>query len=302
MLIEPLTDEQLNTVYSEILSPLAWDLGHIANFEELWLVQRVGGREPLDGELGRLYDAIQNPRKTRNELPLLRNEALRSYMDQVRARTLGVLDGVELDGDDPLLADGFVYEMLIAHEHQHNETMLQLLQLVPGYPRPGREPGVAAEPVAAGPEMVELEGGAVEVGAGPAGFAYDNERPRHEVELRPYAIDRAPVTNDAFAGYVSETGAEPPMFWERDAERLARLALRPPRAHRWAAPGHARELGRRRPSYAAWAGKRLADGVRVGGTRRPVPTSTAPTSTGSRTDPRLPAPMPTEHPTPARCR
>ena len=44
LLVEQLSDEQLNTVYSPILSPLAWDLGHIANFEELWLVQT--GRRP----------------------------------------------------------------------------------------------------------------------------------------------------------------------------------------------------------------------------------------------------------------
>jgi len=43
-LIRPLGDELLNRTYSELLSPLAWDLGHIANFEELWLVQTVGGR------------------------------------------------------------------------------------------------------------------------------------------------------------------------------------------------------------------------------------------------------------------
>ena len=72
LLLEPLDDGQLNRVYSEILSPLAWDLGHIANFEELWLVQTIGGREPMHGELGRFYDAIENPRKTRGQLPILR--------------------------------------------------------------------------------------------------------------------------------------------------------------------------------------------------------------------------------------
>ena len=96
-MIEPLADEQLNRVYSPILSPLAWDLGHIANFEELWLVQRVGRREPLRGELGRFYDAIENPRKVRNELPILRGDELRAYMDQVRERTLEVLAEVDLD-------------------------------------------------------------------------------------------------------------------------------------------------------------------------------------------------------------
>lgn len=76
MLVEGLSEEQLNTVYSPLLSPLAWDLGHIASFEELWLVQEAGGREPMDGELGRLYDAIENPRATRNELPILRGDEL----------------------------------------------------------------------------------------------------------------------------------------------------------------------------------------------------------------------------------
>ena len=97
-------------------------------------MQTVGRREPLHGELGRFYDAIENPRATRGELPILRGDELRSYLDEVRERALEVLDGVELESaEDPLLAGGFVYEMLIAHEHQHNETMLQLIQMVEGY-------------------------------------------------------------------------------------------------------------------------------------------------------------------------
>jgi iron(II)-dependent oxidoreductase len=257
MLVEPLSEEQLNTVYSEILSPLAWDLGHIANFEELWLVQRVGGREPLDGELGRFYDAIENPRRIRNELPLLRGEQLRGYMEEVRERTLEVLATADLDdGSEPLLAGGFVYEMLIAHEHQHNETMLQLLQLVDGYPRPGREGSVACEPVSEGPEMVEVGGGAHEIGAPPGGFAYDNERPRHEVEVEPLLIDRTPVTNGAFAAYVEEAGAEPPMFWERDGSGWidTRFGLREPIDP---ALPVTHVSWSQAADYAAWAGKRL---------------------------------------------
>ncbi len=257
LLVEPLADEQLNTVYSPILSPLAWDLGHIANFEELWLVQRVGDREPMDGELGRFYDAIENPRKTRNELPILRGDDLRSYMEGVRERTLEVLDSAELhDTDDPLLREGFIYEMLLAHEHQHNETMLQLLQMVDGY-APVRVDGtVAGEPVADGPEMVLVEAGTHAIGAGPEGFAYDNERPAHEVELGAFEIDRAPVTNAAFAEFVADTGAEEPMYWERDGDGWVTTTF-----------GHRRSLDPARPvvhvdwhqadAFARWAGKRL---------------------------------------------
>ncbi len=256
-MIEPLADSQLNTVYSPILSPLAWDLGHIANFEELWLVQRVGGREPMRGELGSFYDAIENPRKVRNELPILRGEELRTYMDEVRARTLDVLGSVELAGTgDPLIDDGYIYEMLLAHEHQHNETMLQLLQMVEGY-APARIDGtVAGEPVADGPEMVRVEAGTHRIGAEDEGFAYDNERPRHAVELSGFEIDRTPVTNAAFAEFVADTGGEPPMYWEREGDGWVTTTF-----------GHRRALVGDRPvvhvswhqadAFAGWAGKRL---------------------------------------------
>ncbi|HYH61792.1 MAG TPA: DinB family protein, partial [Solirubrobacterales bacterium] len=213
-MVEPLTDDQLNTVYSDILSPLAWDLGHIANFEELWLVQTISGREPMDGELGKFYDAIENPRATRNELPILRGDELRAYMEGVRERTLEVLDEVELeDTDDPLLRDGFVYELILAHELQHSETMLQLLQMVDRY-----EPVEKAdehERSARGqtPHTLLIDGGEYEIGAGDSGFAYDNERPRHTVELEPFEIDSAPVTNAAWVEFMNDTGAEPPLYW-----------------------------------------------------------------------------------------
>jgi gamma-glutamyl hercynylcysteine S-oxide synthase len=219
LLVEPLSDEQLNTVFSELLSPLAWDLGHIANFEELWLVQHVGDREPMRGELGRFYDAIENPRKIRNALPILRGEELRAYMGEVRERTLDVLEGVELeDTEDELMSDGFVYEMILAHEHQHNETMLQLLQMVDGYEPVRVDGSVAGEGVSVGPETVSVPAGRYEIGTPEGRFAYDNERPVDEVELAAFEIDRAPVTNAAFVEFVADTGAEPPMYWERDGE------------------------------------------------------------------------------------
>ena len=107
-------------------------------------MQTVGRRDPLHGELGRLYDAIESPRTIRGKLPILRGAELRSYLDEVRERALEVLDRLELESaEDPLLAEGFVYEMLIAHEHQHHETMLQLLQMVDGY-EPARVDGTVA--------------------------------------------------------------------------------------------------------------------------------------------------------------
>jgi gamma-glutamyl hercynylcysteine S-oxide synthase len=267
-LIEPLDDAQLNRVYSPILSPLAWDLGHIANFEELWLVRTIADREPLHGELGNFYDAIENPRRTRGELPILRDAELRSYMSEVRERTLEVLDGVEIsaDAEDPLLRGGFVYEMLLAHEHQHNETMLQLLQLVDGYEPPRRYADaiarVAESAATGGPEMIRVEAGQYEIGAPERGFAYDNERRRHAIELPAFEIDRAPVTNAAFLAFVEDTGSEPPLYYERDGGgwvstamgRGAPIAPEHPVVHvSWEqASAFARWSGKRLPSEQEW--------------------------------------------------
>lgn len=256
-LLEPLDDEQLNRVYSPILSPLAWDLGHIANFEELWLVQTIGGREPLHGELGRFYDAIENPRVSRGELPILRDAELRAYLDEVRERALEVLENVELgpDQEDRLLREGFVYELLLAHELQHQETMLQLLQLVAGYELP-LPIGTAAVAVA-GPETIAVAAGTHEVGAPERGFAYDNERPRHAVALAAFEIDRTPVTNAAYAEFVAATGAEPPEYWRRDGEGgWIDTAMGGQEAP---APGHpvVHVSWHQAEAFARWAGKRL---------------------------------------------
>jgi iron(II)-dependent oxidoreductase len=259
-LIAPVGDELLNRVFSPLLSPLAWDLGHIANFEELWLVQTIGGRPPLHGDLGVYYDAIENPRRERGELPILHDAELRGYMSEVRERTLEVLDGVDVGpgASDRLLREGFVYEMLAAHELQHQETMLQLLQMLDVPYRPAE-----ADPEAFGPAPVTGEGGTIRVEAGAhgigapdRGFAYDNERPGHTVELAAFEIDRTPVTNAAYIAYMDETDAEPPMCWERDGDGWARTAM-----------GVTVPVDPARPvvhvswdeaaAFARWAGKRL---------------------------------------------
>jgi iron(II)-dependent oxidoreductase len=178
-------------------------------------------------------------------------------MEQVRERTLEVLDEIVLDPGDPLRADGFIYEMLLAHEYQHNETMLQLLQMVEAYEPAKVDRSAAEERPAEGPEMVLVQGGPLEIGAPAVGFAYDNERPRHRVELAPFLIDRTPVRNADYIAFIDETGAEPPMYWERDGEGgWVRTAM-----------GATTEVDPAQPvihvswhdadAFARWAGKRL---------------------------------------------
>lgn len=256
-LIEPLAEEQLHRQYTTILSPLIWDLGHIANFEELWLVRELGGLERLAGGLGDIYDAFENPRSERSELPLLHGDACLDYMAAVRERSLEILERTDLEAPG-LARDGYVFELIIAHEHQHTETMLQLLQMVEHYEPVEHEPAPGAGETAPGPEMVEVDpADDATVGAGPGGFAYDNERPCHRPEVPPFAIDRVPVTNEAFAAFVADTAAEPPLYWEPDGEGWwTRTVMGATHAVDPAEPVVHVDAGQA-DAYARWAGKRL---------------------------------------------
>ncbi len=134
-LLAPVADADLLRQLSPIMSPLVWDLAHVGNFEELWLLREVAGAAPIDAGLDDLYDAFRHPRPNRPALPLLGPTEARRYIADVRGRALDGLEAVDLDDDGPgrpLLAGGFVYGMIVQHEHQHDETMLATLQLKDG--------------------------------------------------------------------------------------------------------------------------------------------------------------------------
>jgi iron(II)-dependent oxidoreductase len=163
----------------------------------------------LHEELADVYDAFETPRADRGELPFLRSAEAAEYLEQVRARSLEVIDerGVE---------DGLIHEMVIRHEHQHNETMLQTIQLarLSDYVPAGRMPDVDP-PVArlTGLELVRIPGGECTIGAAADGFAYDNERARHRTDVREYAIAKVPITNASYLTFVEGGGYERREWW-----------------------------------------------------------------------------------------
>src|SRR2546430_11473173 len=119
--------------HSPLMSPLVWDLAHVGNQEELWLVRDVGGREPIRTDIDELYDAFRHPRRDRPQLPLLNPREARAYIATVRDKAFDVLDKVAWEGR-PLVADGFAFGMIVQHEQQHDETMLATHQLRIGPP------------------------------------------------------------------------------------------------------------------------------------------------------------------------
>jgi iron(II)-dependent oxidoreductase len=208
-LVDSVSDRDLERVHSTLMSPLVWDLGHIAAFEDLWLVHRYGGLPMLREDLADVYDAMETPRARRGELEFLVPQAARDYLDEVRTRALDVIE-------ERGVGDGVLHELVLRHEQQHNETMLQTLQLarLPGYELPGHAPpppATAARPD--GLDFVEVPGGECTIGADGRGFAYDNERPRHVVKVPAFLIGRYPITNATFRHFVEGGGYERREWW-----------------------------------------------------------------------------------------
>ena len=119
--------------HSPLMSPLVWDLAHVANQEELWLLREVGGLTPIHPEIDPLYDAFEHPRSKRPTLPLLTPGEARGYGHEVRGRVMDLLEKARFNGTK-LTDGGFAFGMIAQHEQQHDETMLATHQLRPGPP------------------------------------------------------------------------------------------------------------------------------------------------------------------------
>ena len=203
-LVAPLDRAELERVHDPLMSPLDWDLGHIAAYEDLWLVHRHGGGALLRPDLADLYDAFETPRAVRGEIPFLRGQDVLDYIAAVRESALEVLDEM-----GP--GDGTLFELVVRHEAQHNETMRQTLFLAG---LPGGRPEGSPRPAALAPEgWIDVPAGPLEMGAGPDGFAFDNERPRHRVELRGFQIARRPVDNATWMHFCEGGGYERREWW-----------------------------------------------------------------------------------------
>ena len=169
------------------------------------------------------------------------------------------------------------------HEHQHNETMLQTLQLAePGVFSPPEPP-----PATSGrrrPRIDRCRGGRSRDGAGRRVRLRQRARRRTRSSCRAFEIDRAPVTNGAFARVrrrrrlprrelwdpttagrcAQREGWQRPLYWtadggERRFDRIEPLDARPARDARLLVRGRRlRALGRRAAADRGRVGARRA--------------------------------------------
>jgi gamma-glutamyl hercynylcysteine S-oxide synthase len=272
-LLEPVPEADLLAQHSPLMSPLVWDLAHVGNYEEIWLLRTVMGLNSQNPDLDDVYDAFKHARRERTRLQILGPEASRSYIGDIRGRAMDALERVDFDDLNPLLKHGFVYGLVIQHEQQHDETMLATLQLRRN-PYPFAEATVPpAGPVV--PAEVFVPGGRFVMGTDSDPWAYDNERPAHTVDVQAFWIDAAPVSNRDYLRFMTEGGYRDRRFWSEKgwAFRLGEQIEHP---QFWIGDGAGwsrNRFGRRESlpldepvqhvcfyeaeAYSRWAGKRL---------------------------------------------
>ena len=279
-LAEPLSAEDQTVQSMPDVSPTKWHRAHTSwFFEEFVLGPQMSGYavfHPTYTYLFNSYYETVGPRHPRPERGLLSRPGIDDIAAYRRHVDLAMLD--LLGGRPTDRALGLV-ELGLHHEQQHQELLLMDIKHVlsqspldPSYRRTATLVPTAASAL----RWVERPGGVVEIGHDGAGFAFDNERPRHLVHLAPFALASRPVTNAEWLAFIDDGGY-------RRAERWLSDGWAAVQSHDWSAPLYWREegadwsiftlAGRRSldpaepvchvsfyeaEAYARWAGARLA--------------------------------------------
>jgi len=218
-LVSGLTSHEMSIQVDELRGPLIWDLGHCAWFEELWILRKAFQEAASHDWSDTVYDNERNHKRSRQTMKLLRQEDLLHYMQDIRQRVLAQLEKADLSTDDPLFSNGFVFDLVLNHEMQHREVMIITLQQLLSFPLPAMEHSEpwsiqeADRHTYSPGEMVEIPAGAFMMGATHESFAYDNERPAHQVHVASFALDRFLTSNEDYLEFIEAGGYERRELW-----------------------------------------------------------------------------------------
>jgi ergothioneine biosynthesis protein EgtB len=218
-LAAPLSDADANLQPFPDASPAKWHLAHTSWFFETFVLRdHVSGYQAYDDRFFYLFNSYYEGEGDRHPRPR-RGMLSRPSLDEVRAWRAHVDEA--LDAALPALSAAALdlVELGINHEQQHQELLLT--DLLAGLAENPLEPAYAELPAAAicaVDPLTFLPGreGIVEIGAPDAGFAFDNERPRHPTLLAPHAIASRPVANGDWQQFIDDGGYRTPTLWLSD--------------------------------------------------------------------------------------
>ncbi len=212
-LVRDLSDEAfLHVPLLRTINPFLWEIGHVAYFQEYWVLRHARGKAPLLPDGDAWYDSAKVSHDTRWSLPLPSRASTIDYLEATRDAALEVVAASDLNEHD-------IYFILLAvfHEDMHDEAFTITRQAL-GYPAPAFS-GAATSPHSAASSDEEfcdamVPGGTYVIGSGPEdGFIFDNEKWTHPVVLPDFQIARVPVTQSQFLAFVEDDGYSRRDLW-----------------------------------------------------------------------------------------
>ena len=217
-LVADLDEPQLIGPLLETVNPPIWEVGHLAWFQEAFVLRRACSAQPILAEAEALYDSAAIPHDTRWQLKLPSREDTLGYLREVTAR---VADRVA--GPDATAALRHFARYAVHHDDMHSEALTYTRQTL-GYrsPRFSTEfpeaPGEPTGPSGPLPGDVAVPGGVALLGADrDEEFVFDNEKWIHPVKLEPFRIAKAPVTQSEYASFVADGGYDRRVLWDDEA-------------------------------------------------------------------------------------
>ncbi len=219
-LVKGLDDEQLMGPRLPTVNPILWEIGHTAYFYEFFILRQLYGQDSVLGvKADELYDSIAVAHDTRWDLPLLSLPDTLSYMQNVQDK---LCEHLERNNEDGMASeqDSFIYQFGTFHQDMHNEAFAWGRQTL-AYPTPifANAGDVTADRNAGPyPGYVDVQGGCFQKGSRPdAPFLFDNEKWAHPVDVEPFSIAMAPVTNQEYAAFIADGGYQQKSLWSDDA-------------------------------------------------------------------------------------
>ena len=215
-LVADLDEDQLLGPKYGTINPLRWEIGHVAYFYEYFILRELYGRESTLGNqrADSLYDSIAVAHDSRWDLPLPGLEQTKAYMQSVLDNLCERLPGTVANEQD-----SFIYQFGVFHEDMHCEAFLWGRQTL-AYPTPNLSAAIDASRLRNAGGLcgyVDIPGGKFRIGAEKdAAFMFDNEKYAHEVDVAPFAIARAAVTNAEYAEFVAAGGYQNEDYWDPD--------------------------------------------------------------------------------------